>query len=344
MVGIIANPVSARDIRRVVAQATSLQIADRANIVLRVLAALAACGIEQVVVMPEAGGIRGHVMRGIERSRNLGETRFPGVAYLDMPVSGTVEDSRRAAGRMRAAGVAAIVVLGGDGTHRAVAAACGPVPMAGISTGTNNAFPESREPTITGLATGLAVMGGIPSESAFLANKRLDVVAGSCREIALVDVVLVTDGYVGARALWRTETFRELFVTYADPLVIGMAAIAGLIEPVSRREPGGMMVRLAPQERARVVVHAPIAPGLIEAIGIADWRRMPAGIPFVPRLKAGSIALDGERELSFCEREPVSVTLVDDAFRTINVSGAMHFAARHGLLRSMGPRAAAMLA
>ena len=45
LVGIIANPVSARDIRRVVANASSLQIADRANIVLRALAALAAAGV-----------------------------------------------------------------------------------------------------------------------------------------------------------------------------------------------------------------------------------------------------------------------------------------------------------
>ncbi len=29
-------------------------------------------------------------------------------------------------------------------------------------------------------------------------------------EIALVDVAVVTERYVGARALWRTETFREL--------------------------------------------------------------------------------------------------------------------------------------
>ena len=44
-IGIIANPVSARDIRRVIANASNLQIADRVNIVLRVLggAAAAAC-------------------------------------------------------------------------------------------------------------------------------------------------------------------------------------------------------------------------------------------------------------------------------------------------------------
>jgi predicted polyphosphate/ATP-dependent NAD kinase len=332
-VGIIANPASARDIRRVVASATGLQIADRANIVLRVLAALASCGIEHVLMMPEAGGIRGHVVRGIERARNQREKRYPRVTFLDMPVTGTVEDTRRAARLMRRAEVACIVVLGGDGTHRAVASECGRVPIAGISTGTNNAFPDHREPTITGLAAGLAVAERIPGRVAFSANKRLDVVVNGLRpEQALVDVALVTDGYVGARALWRTHTFRELYVTFADPQVIGMAGIAGLIEPVSRREAGGLMMRLAPAANAKLVVRAAIAPGLIELIGIDEWRRMPADTPFEPRLEEGSIALDGEREISFSRGDQVYIKLIENAFRTVDVAGVMQFAAHHGLL------------
>ena len=58
LVGIIANPVSASDIRRVVANASTLQVTDRANIVLRVLSALASCGINNVLMMPEKSGIR----------------------------------------------------------------------------------------------------------------------------------------------------------------------------------------------------------------------------------------------------------------------------------------------
>src|ERR1044072_3173430 len=171
IVGIIANPVSARDIRRVIANAASLQITDRANIVLRVLACLKASGVGQVVMMPENGGIRHHVRRGLERSRNLGEHEFPDLAYLDMAITGTVEDTIRAADLRRRRGVDAMVVLGGDGTHRAVVSRCGTVPIAGISTGTNNAFPEHREPTITGLATGLAVTGQIPPDIAYAPNK-----------------------------------------------------------------------------------------------------------------------------------------------------------------------------
>lgn len=335
-VGIIANPISARDIRRVVASANSVQITDRANIVLRALAALSACGIEDVVMMPERAGVAVHVLRGMERSQARGETRFPRLSFLDMPVTGTVEDTRRAARMMASAGdVAAIIVLGGDGTHRAVVAECGRVPIAGISTGTNNAFPEHREPTITGLATGLAATGQVPERIAFAENKKIEVsVDGGTPEIALVDVAIVTDRYVGARALWRTETFRELYVTFADPEVIGMAAIAGLVEPVDRTEPGGLMLTLAPAERAAMSVRAPIAPGLVETIGIESWHRLPAGRIVTPALAAGAIAFDGEREIFFDPHQQVAVSLVDRAFRTVDIAQVMRFAARRGLMRS----------
>jgi predicted polyphosphate/ATP-dependent NAD kinase len=332
-VGIIANPVSARDIRRVIANAAALQITDRANIVLRVLACLKACSVDDVVMMPENGGIRGHVRRGLDRSRNRGETEFPKVAFLDMPVTGTVVDTIRAAQLMRKEKVSAIVVLGGDGTHRAVVSACGAIPIAGISTGTNNAFPEHREPTITGLAVGLAVSGLIAPSIAYAANKRLLVEVNGAQDIALVDAAIVTERYVGARALWRTETFRELLVTFADPEAIGMSAIAGLLEPVGRGESGGLLVKLAPENEAELTVQAPIAPGYIRPIGIAGWRRIKADIPYTPATKAGSIALDGEREISFSERDRVTIRLEENAFRTINVGACMAYAARHRLLQ-----------
>ena len=138
---------------------------------------------------------------------------------------------------------------------------------------------------------------------------------------------------MGARALWRTENFRELYVTFADPAVIGMSAIAGLLEPVGRSESGGLMVRMAPLAQSPIVLQAPIGPGLVTSVGIKDWRRMSNGVPIVPGVLSGTIALDGERELSFEERDSVVLTLRDRAFRTVNVSATMRYAAREGLLR-----------
>ncbi|HKP26951.1 MAG TPA: hypothetical protein VJV39_23985, partial [Dongiaceae bacterium] len=46
---------------------------------------------------------------------------------------------------------------------------------------------------------------------------------------------------------------------------------------------------------------------------------------------SGSIALDGEREITFSERDRIAVTLRQAAFRTIDVAACMSFAASNGL-------------
>lgn len=333
-VGVIANPISGRDIRRIVAKANNLQVADRANILLRALAGLAACGVRDVVMMPERGGLAGHVLRQLAQTSRRGDERFPRLTLLDMPVTGTAEDSRRAARLMAREDIAAIIVLGGDGTHRIVAAECGAIPIAGVSTGTNNAFPEMREPTVTGFATGLVASGAVPDAIGLKGNKWLEArVDDNAPEIALVDIAVVAEQNLGARALWRVETFRELYVAFADPNLIGMSAIAGLIEPVGRDEPGGLMMRLAPAETAPMSVLAPIAPGLVEKIGVEHWRRFTTGETISTAVPAGSIALDGERELTFDRRQKISIELIENAFRTIDVPAVMGFAAASGLLR-----------
>src|SRR5438874_10180329 len=108
-----------------------------------------------------------------------------------MAVTTTVRDTYDAAAAMAAEGVAAIVVLGGDGTHRAVVRSCGRVPVAGLSTGTNNAYPEMREPTITGLAVGLFATGALSADAALVPNKALEVVVNEVTtDVALVDVAV----------------------------------------------------------------------------------------------------------------------------------------------------------
>lgn len=71
---------------------------------------------------------------------------------------------------------------------------------------------------------------------------------------------------------------------------------------------------------------------MMAAVGVTDWRRMPADVAFVPEVEAGSVALDGEREISFTARDRLSLTLRDQAFRTVNVGGCMQFAAQNRLL------------
>ncbi|WP_284165382.1 hypothetical protein [Frigidibacter sp. SD6-1] len=91
-------------------------------------------------------------------------------------------------------------------------------------------------------------------------------------------------------------------------------------------------------DRANIVLRmltglmAPIAPGLIEEVGIGGVEKVLPDTVYLPSVSAGSFALDGERELTFSETCDVSIRLQTDAFRTVNVPDCMAYAARHGLL------------
>src|SRR5262245_7734119 len=56
-VGIVANPASGRDIRRLVAGASVFGNADKAGMVYRLLCGLGATGVEQALMMPAADGL-----------------------------------------------------------------------------------------------------------------------------------------------------------------------------------------------------------------------------------------------------------------------------------------------
>ncbi|OLL31279.1 acetoin catabolism protein X [Burkholderia sp. SRS-W-2-2016] len=339
-----------------VANANSLQLADRVNIVLRAMAALGACGVTRVLMMPDREGLKPMLERHLARERAAASAShaWPQLEWLAMPTTGRVDDTFRAARLMRDAQVAAIVVLGGDGTHRAVVRECGPVPIAGLSTGTNNAYPELREATLAGLAVGLYATGRIPADAALTFNKRLDVTlkaaSGAVRDdIALVDVAIAREHYIGAKALWRTDSLAAVYLAFADPEAIGLSSIGGLLEPVGRYEPGGLQVALsaaqasesgrrdepdaAPARAPLFHLHAPIAPGLLQPVPVYGWHRLIDGEPVQVRERNGVVALDGEREITFGPTDHLSVTLRERAFRSIAVAACLRYAALHGLLR-----------
>jgi predicted polyphosphate/ATP-dependent NAD kinase len=343
-VGLIANPVSARDIRRIVANASNLQVADRVNIVLRALSTLAAVGVSRVLMMPDRAGIRAMLSRHLQREYNRYH-QFPQVEFLDMEPTSTVEDTFLATRLLCEAGTAAIIVLGGDGTHRAVVRELiagdhdsAAIPIAGLSTGTNNAFPELRESSITGLAVGLYATGRLDTDQALAPNKLLEISisgrSGERRDIALVDAALSTERYIGARALWKPEGLHSVFLSFAEPQAIGLSSIGGLCHPVARTAPGGLAVWLAREPaRRRFRLLAPIAPGLMREIDIERCEPLPADQPFAVDLEAGVVALDGERELAFDAGERVTITLRESAFLTVDVARCLRLAATAGLFR-----------
>ena len=213
-------------------------------------------------MMPAGSGLSQSLQRHLSgRTGHLAAQRLPELEVLEMALREDARDSAEAVLAMAERQVAAIVVLGGDGTHRVVARHCGDIPLCALSTGTNNAFPELREATVAGLATGLVATGRLGGDELVRRAKQLEVaVDGGARDSALVDVAVTAERWVGSRALWRVGSISEALVTFASPSAVGLSAVAAAVAPVPRAAPFGLHLRLAPPERRPMPSPSPSPP------------------------------------------------------------------------------------
>ena len=329
--GVVANPLSGRDIRRLVTQASVFPTAEKANMIQRMLTALGAVGVHRVLLSTDLGGISASVLRAIGR-RGRQDPPWPDVEFLDgQPIRQTAQDTVDAVRRMVTAGARVIVCLGGDGTARVTASAAGDVPMLALSTGTNNTFPAVREATIAGLAAGFVATGRVAAGGVTTRVKLLEVRVGDRAETALIDVAVSTERHVATRAVWDPATLTQLFCAFAEPDAIGLSSILGQLSPVTRREPHGVTARLSGAAEQQVL--APIAPGLVVPVGVADIAPMRPGAVHAVDTPAGVIAVDGERELTFEPGEQPTVRLRADGPRCVDVPAVLAASARLGLLR-----------
>ncbi|MHC8506628.1 ATP-NAD kinase family protein [Pseudonocardia artemisiae] len=324
--------MSGRDIRRLVAQASVFPNAEKTNMALRLISAAAATGVERVLMSTDAMGVAGGVVRARDK-RTAGSGPWPELEFIELDeLTGTADDTRALVRAMRKQGAGAIVLLGGDGTVRAAAAESGDVPLLPLSTGTNNAFPEMWEATVAGTAAGLLATGRVDVAESSYRAKVLHVRAGGAHEVALVDVCVSSVSHIGSRALWKPDTLHELYCAFAEPHAIGLSSIAGLLRPTSRTDPDGVVVRLAGPGVAEQSVLAPIAPGVIAPIGVREVAALPVDAPRAVAVRAGTVAVDGEREIEFGPSRPVTVTLAADGPRVLDVRGVLAAAADRRLL------------
>jgi predicted polyphosphate/ATP-dependent NAD kinase len=259
-VGIIANPRAGKDIRRLVAHGSILDTQEKVYIVRRALLGLEGAGVKEVIFMPDPSGIGIKALSGINGQLKL-QTRS-----LEMFIRDDASDTTRAGKLMHKQGVCCLIVIGGDGTNRAVAKDCGPLPLVSISTGTNNAFPRFLESTLAGFAAGLYATRGLSWETFTFPSKRLNLYRnGTLEDIALVDVAVCDYQFVGARALWEVPRLKEVFLTQGTPMNMGLASIGGMVHPISPRQAGGLHLTLGEDG---TLVTAAIAPGLISPVGI----------------------------------------------------------------------------
>ncbi len=330
-VGIIANPAAGKDIRRLVAQGRFVPNQEKVNILKRIFAGLDAVGVEHVVMMPDMARLGNGALDGGHFDLD--------VEFADMIVFNAVRDSVRAAGIMAEMGVGCIITLGGDGTNQAVAKGCGDVPLVPVSTGTNNVFPVMTEGTLAGLAAGLVARGLVPVDETTAKSKRLEVhVEGELKDIALVDVAISKERFVGARAIWDLETVDELYLARAEPASIGLSAIGAQLMPTSLTDERGLHIKLGDGRLGDggETVAAPVAPGIIHPVGIERWDVMGFGEPVEVELRPCTVALDGERAFTLKPGQVAHIELSGEGPRVVLIEEALQAAALSGVFRTSG--------
>ncbi|RFU49458.1 ATP-NAD kinase family protein [Paraburkholderia sp. DHOC27] len=338
-VGVIANPASGRDIRRLTSHASVFPTSEKANMVVRLLAGLGVLGVDRVLALRDRTGVAALLLRALDTHTTVGEPqRWPQVDFIEQPITDSVTDTHAGVAAMIRAGVRLIAVLGGDGTHRAVAAHCGDVPLLTLSTGTNNAFPDLREATVAGLAGALVASGAVPAEVALTRNKRLVVrcVAGPNRgreEIALVDVCVSRQRFVGARAVSEPADIETLFLTFAAPDGIGLSSIGGAWAPVERTASHGLHLCFARPGESGVPLVAPIAPGRVERITMRTCERFEVGVWTPLHTEHGTLAFDGEREIELERDDRYEISLDWHGPLTVDVERTLRYSASHQLMR-----------
>jgi predicted polyphosphate/ATP-dependent NAD kinase len=321
LVGIIANPASGKDIRRLVAHGSTFDNNEKINIVRRVLLGLDAAGVSEVAYLPDTYGI-------VERAAATASPQMT-LTPLSMQVVGHASDSTEAAQRLRDLHAAAIVTLGGDGTNRVVAKGCGDVPLLPLSTGTNNVFPRMVEGTLAGLAAGLVATGIARNRTGhpriIRRAPRLEVqIDGVAADSALIDVVSSNQTWIGARALWEPSHLREIVLSRISASAIGIASLGGALFPRSCDSCAGAWISVGDAASSARTVMIPIAPGLLRTVPVSDAGLLDHGAAVTLRGGPCTLALDGEREIEISNpNAQISVRLEPRGPRVINVDAAL---------------------
>ena len=283
LIGLIANPVSSKDIRRLTGLARVVDAEEKANLVARLLVGLGSAEGATVLALDDQSGLA-------RRARKLAGQAGPEFEFIPIDAKGDESDSRRAAAHLASRAADALVTVGGDRTVRAAVEGWPDARLVPLAAGTNNAFALTLEPTVTGLAVAKAVNEQIAD--AFVPTTALRVETNAGDATAVIDVVSVRDRWLGARAIWEPEVLIEAVVTSSKRTAVGIAAIsAGL----GQLEPGhARWIRFGQGQSVRAV----FGPGLVLDVAVAEYSDLPIGSEVVMDVADGVVALDGERRLA----------------------------------------------
>ncbi|MDC1102265.1 NAD(+)/NADH kinase [Pseudomonadales bacterium] len=326
-VGLVANPASGKDIRRLAGKASVFDNREKLAIVRRAVIGAIAAGARRFVYMSDSHGIV---------KQAIAETTIPrGVRFEALPSSGTASamDTIVAAEQMAQKDCAVVLVLGGDGTNRAFVRGWRDATLVSLSTGTNNVFPVMAEATVAGMALGLIAAGKVASRLVATQAKVIDVdIEAEEQDIALIDAVITRDAFIGAKALLDPSQLKEALLCRAEPAAVGITSLGGLVRPVSDKDDFGLHLTFTKGGRQLL---APIGPGMFAKVEIGKTRL----VKFDQAVKAQGpsvIALDGERERVIAPGQRIEMRISRRGPWVVDLAATLQRAAKQKIfLRTM---------
>lgn len=317
--GIIVNPFSGRDVRRVAARASTSDHHEKQQQVTRLVLGALSMGVEKIYLGHEPFRINEKAIENLaERDR---------IEILRYKLTHKADDTTTMATLMWQAGCRTLIVLGGDGTSRIVARSFADATMLPLSTGTNNVFPYRLEASVAGMAAGLIASGKVSSDQC-IRCKRIHIETEKENDIALIDAVMLRHDFLGNLLPFEADNLADIVLTRAEPASIGISPIGGFLEPTGLHDNHGVYV--ACDKDAGRKLEVPISPGLHQVVGINSCRKLPLGEP-VQITGPGILAFDGDRTIKLESGEPATVRVERDGPRIIEAETVMQLAANQGL-------------
>lgn len=299
-IGIIANPSSGKDIRRLVARASSFDNNEKVNIVERIILGSQKFGVKKIFLMLDSYFIGYRAMKNLESINAI-------TSEIILPEETIYDDRRDTVNFVKAMSqedIGCFIVLGGDGTNRDVAKYIGDIPLISVSTGTNNVYPDMLEGTIAGMAAAITASGNGVIER----RKRIEVFKNDgFTDIALIDAAISDVDFIGTKAVWDLEKIEEVIVSNCHPASIGFSAVAGSKTTVYNDDDFGVVVRRCSDAEE---VFIPISAGLIHGMKVSDPKLLDLDLPYTfYAQKNGCVLLDGEREIVFTKGDILSFVI-----------------------------------
>jgi hypothetical protein len=316
-IGIVANPASGKDVRRLVARASVFDNREKCAIIRRALSGAINAGGDRFAFLDDSHNIAGSALE--ELGEDCHAIRVPCLQ------TSSALDTVQGARNLQEHDCIATLILGGDGTSRAFVKGWRNAVLLPLSTGTNNVFPRFAEATVAGAALGVLASGGVDIDEVTVPVKIIDIeIEGEEPDIALIDAVVTRDRFIGSRALLDGDAIERIFLTRADPMAVGMTSVGGLIAPLSESEDAGLHLTIG--SRGKYKVRAPIAPGLYETLKIKKIETVLFNE--VIELKGPCVlAFDGEREREVQDDQKIRMSVSRSGPSVLDIEKTMHLAA-----------------